>query len=96
MEDVPRDFEALADRPDYTIYVMDVPGGVVEVFFETTRLPSCVNIQQRYKPIKDFSKCIIKAGTEPKTACIGVTFMLLPLVHRLVESNQRIPTCCCF
>ena len=82
MENVPRDFEELAKRPDYKIYVMDIPGGVVEVFFQTTQLPSCMNIRQRYKPLKDFSKCVIKAGTEPKTVCIGLSFMLLPLVHR--------------
>ena len=62
---------------NYNINLMDIPGGVVEVFFQTTQLPSCTNIRQRYKPLKDFSKCAIKAGTEPKTF-----FMLLPLVHR--------------
>ena len=77
---IPRNFEELSARDDYDIKIMAMRGGTVETLFKRTELPVYTKIRDRYKPTTDFAECVIKAGTEPKTACIGFSMHMLPLV----------------
>ena len=89
LDKVPRTFESLAQRMDFTIEMIHVPGITAHVFFNKTSIPAVVSIRQRYSLTFDFVGCVVRAGTEALTACIGGTDNLLPIIHRKLKLRQE-------
>ena len=87
--EVPRSFESLSERTDFTIEMIHVPGITAHVFFNKTRIPAIVAIRERYSLTLDHIGCVVRAATIPNSACIGGTDNLLPLVHRRITIHKE-------
>ncbi|CAG7829045.1 unnamed protein product [Allacma fusca] len=79
-EVIPRSFEDLSNRNDYTIHMMSLGGLSTDVFFNQTKIKTFVKIRERMIKQKDFFKCAEFAVLSPKTACIGYPEILVPII----------------
>ncbi|CAG7728436.1 unnamed protein product [Allacma fusca] len=101
-EVIPRSFEDLSNRNDYTIYIMSLGGLSTDTFFNETKIKTYVKIRERMIKQKDFLKCAEFAVLSPKTVCIGYPELLVPMIamnftlHSAFNPLRTTPPCLSF
>ena len=91
-ENIPEDFHELANRNDYALEMINIPNAPFVTYFETSSNPTVSTIRRRYNLNLNHNECVIRAATETKTACIGPSGLLFPIInHRLSLHSQFEP-----
>ena len=89
LESVPKDFYELSQHEDYEINMIQIAGSVFNIFMKLSTVASVVKIRERYHLTRNFSECVIRAGTLRKTVCIGPTIVLQPLIHGRLKLHKQ-------
>ncbi|CAG7724764.1 unnamed protein product, partial [Allacma fusca] len=80
-ENIPQDFSGLAQRSDYRINAIDLPGGPMEQFFSKTTNVEMANIRNRYILYPNWLQCVLDGVTKNKQVCVGWDFIVEGFVH---------------
>ncbi|CAG7823190.1 unnamed protein product, partial [Allacma fusca] len=81
-EVIPRSFEELSNRKDYTIYTMYYKGSALDIFFNQTKAEAFVQIRKRMINEPNFFKCPEHALLKQKTACISLLLIVEPFLAK--------------
>ncbi|CAG7731797.1 unnamed protein product [Allacma fusca] len=81
-EDMPKTFEELSLREDYTINSLFVDGSPEKSLFNSSENPIFRNIGRRMRVSKSTEDCIESIFTGPKTVCMGWNRQIEPVISQ--------------